>query len=61
MTLDEYLECYYCGRDNPGECNGDVPGEEIHCQMLHPEEPHYGDSCFVGHSGKYFNSYQNRF
>ena len=23
--------------------------------MSNPEEPHYGDSCFVGHSGKLLN------
>ena len=52
LLLVTDLECYYCGHDDPGECNEEVPGEEIHCQMSNPEEPHYGDSCFVGHSGK---------
>jgi len=27
--------------------------EVIHCQMDSPEVGHYGNTCFVAHSGKY--------
>ena len=47
------LECYYCGHDDGVDpmCDADNAGGAIHCQMNNPEELHYGDSCYVGHSG----------
>ena len=50
MYIDSGLDCYKCGHDN-GDCNSDQYGEEVKCQMEDPENPNYGDSCYVGHSG----------
>ena len=48
------LECYYCGQEDE-DCSADDAGHEVECQMTDPAEHHYGDSCYVGHSGKTFH------
>ena len=45
------LKCYYCGHQED-ECNEFETGELVDCQVNNPEEPHYGDSCYVGYPGK---------
>ena len=44
------LRCYYCGHEDE-DCSAGASGIEVSCQTSNEEEPHYGDSCFVGHSG----------
>ena len=54
---DVELECFYCSYENEVEKCEEVAHEEfnevIHCQMDSPEVGHYGNTCFVAHSGKY--------
>ena len=50
VYIDSGLDCYKCGHED-GDCNSDQYGEEVKCQMEDPENPNYGDSCYVGHSG----------
>ena len=51
--LEHGLECYYCGHEEGDECGSEMPDDSPYfvCQMSSPDEPHYGDSCYVGHSG----------
>ena len=51
FIIGNILECYYCRYDEEGDCNADMDGIEVQCQMNNPEEHHYGDACYVGHSG----------
>ena len=53
MILEDGLECYYCGHEEDDECGSKMPDDSPYfvCQMSSPDEPHYGDSCYVGHSG----------
>ena len=44
-------KCYYCGHEESEECNDDVPGKEVTCQMSDPEQDYFGDVCYVGHDG----------
>ena len=50
LHTEEGLECYFCGHEEE-ECNAEVHGTEVRCQMDDPENHNYGDSCYVGHSG----------
>lgn len=48
------LECYYCYRHagtERDECDVDIFGETVECQMQDPKLPHFGDVCSVGHTG----------
>jgi len=36
-----------------------MEGVEVQCQMNDPEEHHYGDACYVGHSGNIMCTVQN--
>ena len=44
------IKCYYC-RHLEGDCNANIAGEIVECQMSNPRENLYGDACFVGYSG----------
>ena len=48
------LECYYCyghaGTEHD-DCDSDIFGKKIECQMQNPELPYFGDVCAVGHTG----------
>ena len=48
------MMCYYCNSVTLDQelCNSEEFGELIKCQMNDEEEPHYGNACIVGHSGK---------
>ena len=48
------MMCYYCHSQilDHELCNSEEFGELIKCQMNDEEEPHYGNACIVGHSGK---------
>ena len=45
------MRCFYCGVEDGIECTSGIHGEEVQCQMENPQEPHYGDYCYVGHNG----------
>ena len=45
------LECYYCSFEEGQECGVEVAGIPIQCQMEDSMAKHYGDSCYVAHSG----------
>ena len=48
------LECYYCyghSGTEKDECDSDITGEPVYCQMHDPKFPHYGDVCSIGHTG----------
>ena len=56
ITINTFLtgpgiDCYYCGHEED-DCNADMPGVKVQCQMDDPEGHNYGNVCFVGHSGK---------
>ena len=44
------IKCYYC-KHLEGDCNENMAGEIVECQMSNPRENYYGDACFVGYSG----------
>ena len=46
------LTCYYCGHESEEGCSSESVGEEVKCQMTDPAQHHYGDACYVGHSGR---------
>ena len=46
------LECYYCTENYQEACNALNFGEKVMCQKEAPDGLHYGDSCFVGHTGR---------
>ena len=50
MKKGASLKCYYCGHEDE-DCSAGASGIEVSCQTSNEEEPHYGDSCYVGHSG----------
>ena len=50
MQIGAGLKCYYCGHEDE-DCSAGASGIEITCQTSNEEEPHFGDSCYVGHSG----------
>ena len=54
MIDPNQLRCYYCyghaGTEHDN-CDVDVYGDEVSCQMHDPREPNYGDVCFIGHTG----------
>merc|ERR1712018_1053550 len=43
------IKCYYC-KHLEGDCNVNIAGEIVECQMNSPRENHHGDACFVGYS-----------
>ena len=45
--------CYYCGHEEE-DCNAEHHGLIVTCQMHDPTMHHYGDACYVGHSGNCF-------
>ena len=45
------MMCYYC-KLGQELCNSEEYGELIKCQMNDEKEPHYGNACMVGHTGK---------
>ena len=53
-TDPNQLECYYCyghaGTEHDN-CDEDIPGDKVVCQMHDPRQPNYGDACFIGHTG----------
>ena len=51
-VLDAALECYFCSYEE-GECGVEVSGVPVNCQMDNPFGKHYGDACYVAHTGKY--------
>ena len=46
------LECYFCGYDG-NECNAADYGDPFHCQMDDAEKEHYGNVCYVAHTGNF--------
>ena len=50
MKKGASLKCYYCGHEDE-DCSAGASGIEVSCQTANEEEPHFGDSCYVGHSG----------
>ena len=51
-SIDTDLMCYYC-RYNAGECNEDEYGELIKCQDDDEHSEHFGNACYIGHTGKH--------
>ena len=57
LIIGTGLKCYSChdSLEHPDEtCTISITGREVTCQTDNPEMPNFGDSCYVGHSGKYF-------
>ena len=58
------IKCYYC-KHLEGDCNANIAGEIVECQMNDPRENYHGDACFVGYSGniriRYCNFYDTIF
>ena len=48
------LECYFCGYDG-NECNAADYGNPFHCQMDDAEKEHYGNVCYVAHTGNFLH------
>ena len=46
------LKCYACGHEDD-DCSAGMSGVEVTCQMSNEEDPNYGDTCYVGHTGTY--------
>ena len=48
------LNCYFCNSQDEehSECNAEEAGELVNCQMSDSKDPHYGNACIVGHTGK---------
>ena len=44
-------QCYFCD-ETSNDCNADIFGVKVHCQLENSSGPHYGDVCIVGHTGK---------
>ena len=50
-TTGSELMCYDCGHEDGDECNGESLGVKVLCQTKDPEQEHYGNKCYVGHTG----------
>ena len=47
ITINTFLtgpgiDCYYCGHEED-DCNADMPGVKVQCQMDDPEGHNYGN------------------
>ena len=45
------MQCYSCGHFDE-DCTMNNFGQAVYCQTDNPENPNYGDTCYVGHSGE---------
>ena len=48
ILIGTALVCYECHDD---ECGEHEYGHGVTCQMENPEDEHYGDFCYVAHTG----------
>ena len=49
------MKCHYCfghGGTEHDDCNAEMYGPAVECQMQNPTLPYFGDVCLVAHTGK---------
>ena len=48
------LKCHYCfghGGTEHDDCDAEMYGPAVECQMQNPTLPYFGDVCLVAHTG----------
>ena len=56
------MQCYHCEPENPKQkCDADSWGLPTNCTTNNPDDPNYGDSCMVLHTGTPFSQQLRRF
>ena len=58
LCSEDTLECYYCHEaEGSPYCDSEYFGDPVSCQVTNPDEPYYGDLCYVQHNRKLHHLY----